>query len=118
MLSQIVNRPCTITRRLASVSEDEFGNEIPDEEEVVTVCELQQRSTDELGEQGELADARWQAFFFPAEAIRTGDKLTVDGEEYEVVGDPWRARDPLTQAGSHIEVNLRRTSSSLDEVGS
>jgi hypothetical protein len=118
VLSQLINRPCTITRRSESGVEDAYGNDVPEETVVETVCELQQQRRDEPDQQGEVSDALWIAFFLPGTAVHTGDVLTVDGEQYEVVGDPWHPRNPRTQAEGQVEATLRRTAGSDDEVGS
>lgn len=90
-----------------------------DTEEVETFCELQQVEADEPEDAGEMSDARWEIFLLPEVApVRTGDSITVEGEVYEIVGDPWRARNPRTREDSHIEVRARRTAGTADEVGS
>lgn len=111
MLAQLLNRPCTILRRSESGSEDDYGNEIPDEQQVETVCELQQRSRQEPGNEGELSDTSWLAIFPAGTELDTGDGLLVDDQKYEMVGDPWIARNPRTRAVSHVEATLRRTES-------
>lgn len=112
MLAQLINRQCQIVRRSQSSDLDDYGNEIPGEEIVETVCELQQRRRDEPGGEGETSDTEWVAFFLPEADLDTGDGLIVDGVVYEVTGDPWSARNPRTQAESHIEATLRRTAGS------
>lgn len=117
-LTTLINRSATIIRRGASVAEDAYGNEIPQETASQILVELQQRQRDEPDRQGELSDTDWVAFFLPGTDIATGDAIVVDGAEYELVGEPWHARNPRTQAPSHIEVSLRRTRGALDEGGS
>lgn len=120
-LSQLLNRPITITRRSPSGEKDEYGNDVPDETLVETVGELQQRQTqgnDEPAGQGELSDTQWLLILPAGTAIRTGDSVTVDGEVYELVGDPWHVRNPRTRTESHVECAVRRTASTDDEVGS
>lgn len=111
-LTTLINRPCTITRRSESGNTDDYGNDVPDEETVETVCELQQTQRMEPGNEGELSDTHWTLFLLPGTEISGADVVTVDGESYEVVGDPWNARNPLTQLPSHIEASLRRTAGS------
>jgi hypothetical protein len=118
MLSNLINRPCSVIRRLASDQTDQYGDEIPVEEVIETVCELQQHQRKEPGAEGELSDTDWIAFFLPGIDIRTGDVLVVDQERYEMVGDPWVARNPRSQNASHIECSARRTVATDDEVGS
>lgn len=114
-LSALLNRPMTLVQRSATGSTDEFGNDVPTETLVDVVGELQQTRGDEPGDQGELADTRW-LLILPAEAdASTGDAVICDGQRYEFVGDPWQARNPRTQAVSHLECRLRRTAAAGDE---
>lgn len=117
-LAQLLNRPCTIVRRSASGSTDVYGNDVPTETSVSALCELQQHRSDEEDDQGEVSDTLWKLYLPKDTAVRTGDGVIVDGETYEVVGDPWHARNPRTKAESHIEATLRRTAGSYEEIGS
>lgn len=115
MLSQLINRDCTIIRRLESSTTDAHGNEVPEEDLVTTVCEVQQQQRQEQGLAGELSDTRWLGFFLPGVELRTGDAVDVDGlGTFELVGDPWPARNPRTQQESHVEATLRRTEGTED----
>jgi hypothetical protein len=111
LLAQLINRECLLLRRVPG-STDELGNVIQTDDAVETVVELQQRRTDE--HDNTVSDTDWVAFFLPTEDVRSGDAVLVDGFKYEVVGDPWEARNPRTQAASHIEAGLRRTAGSED----
>lgn len=117
-LTMLINRPCVIAHRVPSDTTDDYGNEIPGESLTSTVCEIQQRQRSEPADQGETSDTEWVVFLLPAEDLHTGDRVIVDGESYEITGDPWRARNPRTQAESHIEATARRTAGAEDEVGS
>jgi hypothetical protein len=107
-LTQLLSRDCTVIQRSPSGGSDDYGNIVPTETELDTVCELQQRRRDEPSDQGELSDTVWDAFFLPTEDVRTDDALVVDGGLYEFVGDPWTVRNPRTAADSHIEATARR----------
>jgi hypothetical protein len=108
--SRLLNRPCTITRRGDSDALDEYNDPIPAVPvEIETVCELQQQQRTEPVDQGESSDTRWALFLPAGTDITTGDSITVDGLAYEMVGDPWHARDPITKRESHLEANVRRT---------
>lgn len=108
-IQQLLTRPCTITRRTASNATDDYGNVTRVTTTVETVCELQQRERSEPGDQGEFSDTSWLLILPAGTAIDTGDQVTVDSRGYELVGDPWPARNPLTGAESHIEATVRRT---------
>lgn len=115
-LAALLNRPITIVRRTASGDTDTFGNDVPTETLIATVGELQQRQRLEPEAEGELSDAQWTLFLLPGTDIATGDAVVCDGRIYELVGDPWDARNPRTQILSHVECTLRRVTSSNDEL--
>lgn len=116
-LATLLNRPCTIFRRSPSGSKDDYGNAILTETAVETVCEIQQRSRTEEDDQGELSDTLWLGIFPGETVLRTGDEVRVEGiGNFELVGDPWPARNPRTQVEEHVEATLRRTVG--DEEGS
>lgn len=117
-LAALLNRSLTIVRRSASGDTDDFGNDIPTETLVQAVGELQQRQRAEPGAEGELSDTQWALFLPAGTDITTGDAIVCDGEIYELIGDPWQARNPRTQQQSHIECTLRRTTSAGDEGAS
>jgi nucleoid DNA-binding protein len=109
-LAKLLNTPCTILRRSASGAEDSYGNPIETEEEIETVAEIQQQQRSEAGDAGELSDTAWLGVFPAGTDLRTGDAVRIDGiGGFELVGDPWPARNPRTQQASHVEASLRRT---------
>jgi hypothetical protein len=114
LLSNLVNRPCTLIQR-APGSTDELGNDIHAEVEVDTVCEIQQQRREEPGNAGEVSITEWVGFFLPGTDLRTGDAVRVEGEgEFELVGDPWSTRNPRTQAFGQVEVSLRKVAGAED----
>lgn len=117
MLTTIINRPCTLVLRDGTGTVDDDGEEVIQTTSVETVCELQQRSRSEDDQQGELSDTTWALYLLPGiinDAVDSGDAVVIDGAVYEVVGKPWAARNPLTQATSHIEATVRRTAGQAD----
>lgn len=115
-IQSLVNRPCTIVRREDSGEANAYGDQIQDETSVSTVCEIQQRGRGEGDD--EVSDTRWLGLFLPSVELHAGDAVTVDGETYEVEGEPWRARNPRTGSESHLEATLHRVTGPGDEVGS
>lgn len=116
-VAALINRPCTVTRRADSGEADDYGNPIQGDTDVATVCELQkfaQPNREEPGTEGELSDTLWTLFLPAGTVIRTGDAVTVDGDAYEMVGDPWHVRNPTTGVESHVEATVRRTTGSGD----
>ncbi len=117
-LTALLNRPMTIIRRAGHGAVDAYGNTVYDETLVEVVGELQQVRRDEPGGEGETSDTRWALFLPAGTALSTRDIVLVGDEEYEVTGEPWSARNPRTQALSHVEATLRRVAGAGDEVGS
>lgn len=113
-LSALLNRSVTLIRRLPSVDTDVYGNEIPGEDLVETVGELQQRRREEPGGAGEVSETDWLLVLPAGTDLRTGDAVEVDGMLYELIGDPWAARNPRTGEESHVEATLRRTAGAED----
>lgn len=112
----LMNLPVTIVNRTDSDDVDEYGNAIPTENAMETVGELQQVRRDEPGDAGETSDTRWLLVLPAGTVVNTGDAVIADSEVYEVVGQPWPARNPRTGVVSHVEATLRRTAG--DEGGS
>lgn len=117
-VTPLITRPCTITRG-ARVDRDDFDLDVddpeaPEPETVEAVCELQQRQRSEDRDGGEVSSTDWTGYFLPDVELGTADVVTVEGVAYEVVGDPWKARDPLLDRDSHVEASLRRTAGAAD----
>lgn len=117
-LTALLNRPLTLIRRSDEGAVDVYGNPEPTETLVPVVGELQQVRRDEPGDAGESSDTKWMLFLPAGTDVTTGDAVVCDGAVYEVVGDPWEARNPRTGVASHIEASVRRTASASDEGGS
>lgn len=117
-LAALLNLPVTITRRVETDELDEFGNQLDDEQAVETVGELQQRQSNEPAGAGEVSIGDFLLILPAGTQLTTGDRVTVDGQAYEVVGDPWRARNPRTRQFSHVQATVRRTAAAGDEGAS
>lgn len=107
-IAHLLTRACTVTNRTDSGAVDDYGNPVPAETEVDTTCELQQQRRSEPVGEGELSDTLWLLVLPAGTTIDTGDKVTVDGQEFEMVGDPWPVREPRTGQESHLEASVRR----------
>jgi hypothetical protein len=110
-LAQLINRPCTIVHRLPGEDRDEYGNRIPKENSVDTVCELQQQPGASFRSESEdqVSDTRWVLFLPAGTDVAAADTVTIDGDGYELLGDPWPVRNPRTGVPSHIEAPVKRT---------
>lgn len=113
-LTALLSRPCTIISREAVGDIDDYGNEVPEESSVDTVCELQQIQRDEPAGEGEFSDTRWVAIFPAGTELKTSDAVLIDGKTYELEGDPWAVRNPRLGTESHVEATLCRTAGASD----
>lgn len=104
--------------RLPGATLDDFGNEIPEEESTETLCELQRIGTTEPALEGESSDSRSLLILPAGTLLATGDTVTIEGQDYELVGDPWRVRNPRLGRHSHVQATVRRTSGAEDEGAS
>lgn len=105
MLSNLITRPCTITRRTQSAEADRYGDEIPGTSTVETVCEVQQQRRSEQDDQP-LGRGEWIAFFLPTEELSGADSIEIEGHGvFEFDGPPWLA-DTGPAELHHWEANL------------
>lgn len=106
-VTAMMNRPCVVHRRAAG-PRDAYGDQTAVETVMVARCELQQiAATDDAAGPG--SSVRAHAYLPPEVPVTGWDWLEVDGGRYEVDGDPWVVRDPLTGRDSHVEAVLIRT---------
>jgi len=116
-LANLINRPCSILT--ADDSEhDDFSEGRPTREGHDTVCEIQQAEATEAANAGEVSRTDWKGFFLVADYALLDTASAVEVDEigtFELVGAPWLARNPRTQANSHVEANLRRTKGAKDQ---
>lgn len=108
-IAGLLTLDCTITSRTFDGTLDAYGDEIADETIVSTVCELQQRQRSETSDPGELAASTWLLILPAGTTIGPGDSVTINGDGYELIGEPWAARNPRTELASHVECTVRRT---------
>lgn len=114
-LATLLDTPCTIVSRSDEGDTDAHGNPVLTEAISETTCVLQQRQRDEPGDAGELSVTLWTLFLPVDTVLHTDDAVVVDGLVYEVVGDPWNAKEGSPDMW-HVEATLRRTASG--EAGS
>jgi hypothetical protein len=107
-LSKLLKRTVTVQHRTETGNQDEYGNDVPGIVDQVVKGELQQHSREEA--EGTLSQTGWLLILPPDTLIDTNDGVIVDGETFEVIGDPWRAWNPRLGRFEHVEATLRRTS--------
>lgn len=108
----LMTRPCTVARVAPDGGRDDYGNATDGRPQTTaTRCELQQTTRGE-GDQGEPVATGWRLFLPAGTLVDAGDTVEVDGIRYEVDGDPWRARSPVTGTETHVEATVTRTAGS------
>lgn len=97
---------------------DEYGNPQPAETTITADCELQQtRRAEDTVDADRQVDER--TLFLspmgldeddePVEVPTSGyDSVDVAGDTFQLIGPPWRARNPRTGEVSHIEALVRQ----------
>lgn len=114
MLADLLKRPITIVRSSDSGSLDAYGNDMPVKQLIPMLGELQQRTRTEA--EGTVSVTGWLLILPAGTTLDTNDQVVVDGDTYEIAGDPWPAVNPRTGTESHVEVSL--TLISGEEPGS
>lgn len=112
-IENLINRECVLLLRSPSGSTDEYGNELVVETLVSTVCELQPRRVDEAGDEGEVSDDDYVAYFLPRD-LSTADAVVVDGATYEFTGKPPVRRNPRTGTDIYAKAFVRRIAGAGD----
>jgi len=107
MLLDLLTKPVVIKRRKASDDDDDYGSEVAEETSVVTVGELQQQGRTER--EGVISATSWLLILPPDVELDTNDVVVVDNFRFEISGNPWLVRNPLTGELHHIEATLERT---------
>lgn len=106
-LERLLNQPCTLVQRFEAGDTDEYGNEVPLEELVDSVCAIEQRSRAEPGGQGEVSATEWLALFPAGTVLGTDDAVVVDGlGTFELVGEPEAPTLAHSHRESHVEATL------------
>jgi hypothetical protein len=107
-LALLLTRPATLLRRSYTGAADEFGDPTYVEVTSDVVVEIQQAGTSEALE-GQVMSASYRVFLPATEATLAGwDALDVDGERYELDGDPAPQYNPRLGAVSHVEALASR----------
>jgi hypothetical protein len=117
MLTDLLNRPCLIVNRAPDGGRSRYGAETTSETVTSTVCELQQRQRDEDTVAGDVSRTSWLLVLPAGTEVRQDSQVVVDGDTFEVDGEPWEARNPRTKAVSHVEVSVVRTTGPDDDRG-
>lgn len=107
-IASLLNRSGTILSRTAGTATDAYGNAVSTVGTVAVDCEIQQKSREEPGEEGEFSVTEWIGFFPSGTSLDTGDQVVVASlGTFEVVGDPWDANSG-SSAVHHLEATLKK----------
>lgn len=106
MYDRLLKMPVTLHLRSPG-AEDEHGNPVDTETNVVTVGHVAlQRPVEEDSTVGE----QFRLFLKAGEILSGWDAVTAGGFKYEVIGQPWEVFNPRTGVVHHIEADIRRAS--------
>lgn len=105
----LLTQSCTVDHRDPG-PEDPYGDHPL---EAVTSTDYpcwfgQSTRTEEIVGTSAIERERWNLYLPPDAVIDANDTVWLDGAPYEVNGNPWQVRDPVTAAASHIEATLER----------
>lgn len=107
-IAALINRPCVLLRRQDTGTIDDDGMPVTTTTEVATVCELQQVQRSEPPGLDETSSTLWAVFLPAGTQLTTADAIEVEGQVFELVGEPWAVRNPRTGAESHVEATCKR----------
>lgn len=108
-LATLLNQSCTITRVGATAGTDRYGNPNTAETTTTTVCYAEQRSRSEHTANADSQSQEWLVVLPAGTDVDGNDRITIGTLVLEVVGPPWSARNPRTEATSQVEVTARST---------
>lgn len=114
----LLTRTATITTTVDTGTLDRHGNHTLATSSSTVKCELQQDSRDESTVAGTVATSQWVLILPPNVVLNPGDRVEVDGQQYDVHGQPWAAHDPLTGQIDHVEATLVATQGARPGGGS
>ena len=107
LLARLLTRPCTLVRRVPS-DPDVYGDPTWSEAHTDTLCYAEQSVASEPSDPHYQAD-EWRVLLDSTAVVDGLDAVVIDGLRFEVIGPPWMAKDPRTNADHHVELRARRT---------
>lgn len=107
-LAGLLNQACTITTRTDAGTVDRYGNPELTTATTATVCYAEQKSRSEDTANTDQQSQEWLVLLPAGTTVDGNDLITVGSLALEVIGPPWEARNPRTQAVSHIECTARQ----------
>jgi hypothetical protein len=107
-MSRLMTLSATVISRIETGESDSVGDPIIKEVKLETRCALQQRRREEHEDGGEISDTLWNLFLPFGTEIDTGDAVEVNGQRYELAGEPWTAQEG-SRSLWHVEATVHRT---------
>lgn len=107
-VASICTRPVVIVHRARQAGTGAYGDDaLVEVDRVPTRAHLHQRTSDEpTPAASEAIASRWAATLPVGVALGADDLVEVDGQLYEIEGDPFPAWWPTGQRTHHVEVGL------------
>jgi hypothetical protein len=103
------SRPLKISRQIPGTV-DSYGNETLSTDETLSLLgELQQTGSNENQSDRETTVSDFVLFVPAATPLDRLDRVTIDDQVFEVMGEPETILSPWTGTASHREARLRRT---------
>lgn len=106
-VANLLNQACTITTRTTAATTDRYGNPGESTATTTTVCYAEQRNRSEDTANANQQSQDWLVMLPAGTSVDGTDRITIGSLVLEVVGPPWSARNPRTQAVSHVECSAR-----------
>ncbi len=107
-LDTFINQPCTIISR-TNDSVDQYGDPVKQITTTPTLCELQPSHPPGEVEGGNIGITEWRLYLEGSAVLNADDAISVDGEEYELVGDAEQRRNSRTGLPEYTVAIVRRT---------
>lgn len=100
----LLTQPATITPRTPGTTKDEYGNTaMVDGTPFDTVGYFEQTQATEVLVDRQTYISDWLIVLHAGTPVSSADRITHDGQSFELVGPPWPVWNPRLGVVSHIE---------------
>ena len=104
----LMTMTATIDHTTMTGPPDEYGNPTPEVVTTTTRCWIAQSSRGE-SPFNTVEQDKWSLYLPSGADIDANDGVTVDGDHYQVFGNPWRTWHPAFGQHWQIEATMHRT---------
>lgn len=105
----LLTETATITARSPSGARDSYGNVTLTAISRTADCYHEQNTADENTVGGDIREETWTLYVPTGDPLTSTDSVSVNGQSFEVIGQPWQTWNPRTSANGHVRATLRRT---------